>query len=60
MKQVMRMLSPRLDDFTAQSIAIKIRVEEVQTQFISCTEVIDRKIEDYRPRIAEVLIEYQE
>lgn len=60
MKQVVRMLSPSLDDLIAQRIAIEIRVEEVQKQFISCAEVIDRKIEDYHPQIAEVLVEYQE
>jgi hypothetical protein len=60
MKQVMRMLSPSLDDLIAQRIAIEIRVEEVQKQFISCAEVIDRKIDDYHSRIAEILVEYQE
>jgi serine/threonine protein kinase len=57
MKQVMRMLSPSLDDLIAQRLAIEIRVEEVQKQFISCAEVIERSINDYHPQIAEVLIE---
>jgi hypothetical protein len=59
MKQVMRMLSSSLDDLIAQRIAIEIRVEEVQKQFISCAEAIDKSINDYHPQIAEVLIEYE-
>ncbi|MCC3535593.1 MAG: serine/threonine protein kinase [Microcoleus sp. PH2017_25_DOB_D_A] len=58
MKQVMYMLGPNLDDLIAQRIAIEIQVEEVQETFISCAHGISRNIEDYHPRITEVLIDY--
>ncbi|NUN64117.1 serine/threonine protein kinase [Pseudanabaena biceps] len=59
MKKVLFMLGEKLDDLVAQRIAIEIRVEEVYKHFISCAEFIERSINDYHPKISEVLIGHQ-
>lgn len=59
MKQVIRMLDSNLDDVVARRIAIEIRVEEEQKQFISCAKRLLLSIDNYHPQIAEVLREYE-
>jgi len=58
MKRVMYMLGSSLDDLIAQRIAIEIQVEELQEPFILCAHEIKRSINDYHPRITEVLSDY--
>ncbi len=59
MSLVMRMMGSNLDDLIARRIAIEISVEGVYEQLINCAERISRSVNDYHPRITEVLLEYQ-
>jgi eukaryotic-like serine/threonine-protein kinase len=59
MKQVIYMLDSNLDDLVAQRIAIEIRVEDKQKEFIGCAEEVEKDIYCYHPKIAEALDEYK-
>jgi hypothetical protein len=55
MGHVMKLCGPTMDEQLAERLAIEIIVESAHTQFQQCAERLSKPIEDYHPRIAEVL-----
>ncbi len=56
MGRLVRMCNSNLEDIVAQRIAIEIRVEEVQNKFTYCASESRHKVNDYHPKIFEVLL----
>lgn len=55
MGRVLKMCSPSIDEVLAHRIAIEVMAEDATYNFRRCAEAINRSIDDYHPRIAEVL-----
>ncbi|MDK9704786.1 MAG: serine/threonine protein kinase [Sulfuritalea sp.] len=55
MGRVLKMCGPELDDLLAQRIAIEITASDAKHNFLRCAEAIQKDIDDYHPKIADVL-----
>jgi eukaryotic-like serine/threonine-protein kinase len=55
MGHVVRLCGPTMDEQLAERLAIEIIVEAAHQRFKQCAERLSKSIEDYHPRIAEIL-----
>ncbi|TQF13889.1 serine/threonine protein kinase [Myxococcus llanfairpwllgwyngyllgogerychwyrndrobwllllantysiliogogogochensis] len=57
MRRLMGLCGPLLDDQVAARVAIEIQAEEIEVDFRRCANVISKSVQDFHPRIADILIE---
>lgn len=58
MGRVLKLCGPTMDDTLAHRIAIEIMASDARLNFRLCAQKINRSVDDYHPRIAEILKPY--